>query len=158
MEQEFDLDAMLEREVYKVQMPTAQQVAAALAVLSLVGPAALGGMPVLPVTIQDEQRRHRDEIQQTSESSVGMYSTSAEAAVGLAASQQRLAYVTRAVDNIHTHDVTEQDVLHAAERVFAGEVTGQLESRFRSAFSCMVRDNVDLSILRDNEAYAQGSW
>lgn len=153
MEEEFDLDRLAGRIPFKAQLPTPHQVAAALALLSLVGPAALGGMPVIPVTIQDEQRRQRDEIQQTSESTVGRYQTSAEAETGLALSQQRLAAVTREVDDLHTHDVSEQDVWHAADQVFSGNVEVKLSGRFRSAFNRVVRDNVDLYILRDNEEY-----
>lgn len=136
---------------FRAQLPTPQQVAATLAILALTGPAALGGMPVLPVTIQDEQRRRQDEIQQVSESSVGVYQTSSEAALGLVVSQQRLAGVTREIDDIHTHDVTEQDVVHAANRVFNNQVEGELNVRFRSAFNHVVTDTVDLYILRDNE-------
>ena len=154
--EEFDLDDLAWRTPFRAHLPTAQQVAAALALLSLVGPAALGGMPVIPVTIQDEQRRHQEEIQQTSESTVGVYQNSTEAETGLALSQQRLAAVTREVDDIHTHDVCEQDVYHAANRVFSGEVEVQLSGRFRSAFNRVVRDNVDLYILRDNEMYERG--
>ncbi len=138
---------------YRAQMPTAQQVAAALAVLSLAGPMALGGMPVIPVTIQDEQRRRQDEITQQSESNVGVYQTSSEAEVGLIVSQQRLARVTREVDDLHTHDVTEQDVVHAANRVLAGKVEPELSGRFRYAFGRVVNDTVDLYILRDNEEH-----
>lgn len=138
---------------YRAQMPAAQQVAAALAVLSLAGPMALGGMPVIPVTIQDEQRRRQDEITQQSESNVGVYQTSSEAEVGLIVSQQRLARVTREVDDLHTHDVTEQDVVHAANRVLAGKVEPELSGRFRYAFGRVVNDTVDLYILRDNEEH-----
>lgn len=138
---------------FATQLPTAQQVAAGLAILALVGPAALGGMPVLPVTIQDEQRRRQDEIQQVSESSVGVYQTSAEASIGLVISQQRLAQTTKEVEGIHTHDVSEQDVVHAANRVFANQTSPELGARFRTAFNHVVTDTVDLFILQDNEGH-----
>lgn len=139
---------------YKAQLPSAQQVAAALAALTLAGPMALGGVPVIPVTVHDEQRRRQDEIVQQSESNVGVYQSSFEAEVGLAMSQQRLARVTREVDDIHTHDVQESDVIHAANRVFAGQVDAELSGRFRSAFNHVVNDTVDLFILRDAEEWA----
>ena len=143
------------RNPHRPQPPTAQQVAAALAILSLAGPMALGGMPVLPVTIEDERRRHQDEIQQASESSVGVYQTSAEAEVGLALSQQRLAGVTREIEDLHTHSVDEQDVVRAARRVFADDVPEHLGRRFRAAFTNVAWDTVDLFILRDNEEYEE---
>jgi hypothetical protein len=142
---------------YKAQLPTSQQIAAMLAILALAGPMAMGGMPVLPVTIQDEQRRRQDEIQQVSESNVGVYQTSTEAATGLALSQLRLAHVAREVEGVQTHDVTEQDVIRAAKRVFTNQVEKGLSARFRSAFSRVVNDSVDLYILQDNEQYAQSS-
>ena len=150
-----ELNGFTGRIPYRPQLPTAQQVATALAILSLMGPMALGGMPVIPVTMEDERRRHQDEIQQVSESSVGVYQTSSEAEAGLAMSQQRLAHVTREVEDLTTHNVTEQDVVRAANRVFAGEVAKPLERRFRSAFTHVAWDTVDLFILRDNEEYEQ---
>ena len=148
-----DLNTQAWHTPYRVQLPTAQQVATALAILSLAGPMALGGIPVLPVTIEDEKRRHQDEIQQVSESSVGMYQTSQEAEAGLSLSQQRLASVTREIEGIHTHDVSEQDIVHAADRVFAGTVEPKLDGRFRSALNHVARDTVDMFILRDGEEY-----
>ncbi|MBR3316553.1 MAG: hypothetical protein IKG21_01865 [Atopobiaceae bacterium] len=139
---------------YRPQLPTAQQVTAALAILSLMGPMALGGMPVIPVTIEDERRRQQDEIQQVSESSVGLYQSSTEAEIGLAASQLRLAQVTREVEDLTTHDVTERDVIHAANRVLTGNVEEKLSGKFRSALKHVTWDTVDLFILRDNEEYA----
>lgn len=149
-----DVNSFSGRVPYQVQLPSAQQVAAALAILSLLGPAALGGMPVLPVTIEDERRRQQDEILQVSESSVGVYQTSAEAELGLVVSQQRLACATKEIEGIHTHDVEEQDVVRAANRVFSGEVGGERGQAFRSAFNRVAWDTVDLFILRDNEASA----
>lgn len=150
-------DDLSGRVPYRAQLPTSQQIAAVLAILALAGPMAMGGMPVLPVTIQDERRRNQEEIQQVSESSVGVYQTSAEAEAGLALSQQRLAHVAREVEGVQTHDVTEQDVIRAANRVFANQVQNDLSKRFRSAFSRVVNDSVDLYILQDNEQYAQSS-
>jgi hypothetical protein len=149
-----NLDTLEARIPFAIQLPTAQQVAAGLTILALMGPAALGGIPVLPVTIQDERRRQQDEIQQTSESSVGIYHTSQEAAVGLAASQRRLALVTKEVNETHTHDVSEQDVVHAADRVFAAEVRPELSARFLSALNHVATDTADLCMLRDDETYA----
>ena len=158
-----NLDDLQWRTPYRAQLPTAQQVSAFLAALALVGPAALGGMPVLPVTVYDEQRRRQDQILQESESSVGTYQSSQDAEVGLTLSQKRLALVTKAVEGIYTHDVSEAEVVQAAERVFAGEVEGHLDIRFRSAFNRVVNDTVDLCILRDDEQYeeqlsAQDAW
>ena len=152
-----ELDIPNGRIPYKLQLPSPQQVAAVFAILSLAGPMALGGMPVIPVTVQDEQRRRRDEIQQVSESSVGVYQTSSEAEAGLALSLQRLALVTREIEDVHTHDVSERDVVSAANRVFAGRVEQKLDGRFRSAFNRVAWDTVDLYILRDNEEYEQAS-
>jgi hypothetical protein len=148
-----DLDSLTGHIPYRPQLPTPQQVVAVLAVLSLAGPMMLGGVPVLPVTIEDERRRHQDEIQQISESSVGLYQTSTEAEVGLSLSQQRLAHVTREIEGIHTHDVSEQDVVRAANRVYTGQIEGELDGRFRSAFNRVAWDTVDLFILQDNEEY-----
>ena len=61
-----NLDALETRVPFAPQLPTAQQIAAGLAIIALVSPAMLGGIPVLPVTIQDERRRQQEEIQQTS--------------------------------------------------------------------------------------------
>ncbi len=149
-----DLEGLFKRVPYKAQMPSAQQVATVLAVLSLAGPMALGGMPVLPATIEGEQRRQQDKIVQQSESSVGVYQTSAEAERGLIASRQRLAQATIEVDNIHTRDISEQDVVHAANRVFTGQVEPILSGRFKSAFNHVVTDTVDLFILQDSEERA----
>lgn len=149
-----DLDSLMGHIPYRPQLPSAQQVVAVLAILSLAGPMMLGGMPILPVTIEDERRRQQDEIQQISESSVGVYQTSSEAEVGLSISQQRLAHVTREIEGIHTHDVSEQDVVHAANRVYTGQIEGELDGRFRSAFNRVAWDTVDLFILQDNEEFA----
>lgn len=149
-----DLDKALGRVPYRPQLPTARQVAAVLAVLSLAGPMMMG-VPILPVTMEDERRRQQDEIQQVSESSVGVYQTSTEAETGLALSQRRLAQVTREVEQLTTHDVSERDVVRAANRVLAGQVEENLGGRFRSAFSHVAWDTVDLYILRDNEEYAR---
>lgn len=151
-----DFDSLMWRTPYRAQLPTAQQVSAFMAAMALVSPAALGGMPVLPVTVQDEERRRQEQIQQESESSVGTYQSSQDAEVGLALSQQRLALVTRAVEESYTHDVSEADVVHAAQRVFSGEVRGHLDVRFRSAFNRVVNDTVDLYILRDDEEFERG--
>ena len=150
-----DLDKLLGRVPYRIEPPTAQQIMAALAILSLAGPMMMGGVPVLPVTIEDERRRQQDQIQQISESSVGVYQTSTEAEAGLALSQQRLAQVTREVEDLHTRAVEESDVYHAAKRVLTGGVEPKLEKRFRSAFNQVAWDTVDLYILRDNEEYAR---
>ena len=146
-----DLDRLLGRVPYRIEPPTAQQVAAVLATLSLAGPMMMGGVPVLPVTTEDERRRHQDQVQQVSESSVGVYQSSAEAEVGLALSQLRLAQVTCEVEGLHTHAVEEGDVYRAAERVLTGGVEPKLGKRFRSAFKQVAWDTVDLYILRGNE-------
>ncbi len=151
-----EYDDVAYRGPVKVQLPTAQQVAAVFAILSLAGPMMMGGIPILPITIYDEQRRQQEQIEQIVESDVGVYQTSDEAQVGLTVSQQRLARVTREVDNINTHDVTEQDVFHAAHRVLSGEVDHELSGRFKSAFSHVVTDTVDLFILQDNEEFERG--
>ena len=147
------LDDLAGRVPYKAQLPTAQQVAAVLAILSLAGPMALGGIPVLPVTIEDENRRQQAEIAQVSESSVGVYQTSGEAESGLALSQRRLAHVAGQVEGIRDHEVAERDVIRAANRVLAGQVEEKLDGKFRSAFNRVAWDTVDLYILQDNEAY-----
>lgn len=140
---------------YRASTETALQVAATLAALSLAGPMALGGMPVIPTTVEDERRRAPILIAQQSESNVGVYQTSYQAEVGLALSQQRLASVTRDVDDIRERGIEERDVLHAAHRVLAGEVEPVLTRRFKSAFGHVVNDTVDLFILRDNEEHAR---
>ncbi len=140
---------------YRVQLPTAQQVAAALAILSLAGPMMMGGVPVLPVTMEDERRRQQEEIAQQSESSVGTYLTSQEAESGLALSQKRLAHVAGQVEGIRDHEVDELDVIRAANRVLAGQVEEKLDVKFRSAFSKVAWDTVDLYILRDNEEFEE---
>ena len=150
-----DLDKLLGRVPYRIEPPTAQQVVAVLAILSLAGPMMMGGVPVLPVTTEDERRRHQDQIQQVSESSVGVYQTSTEAEAGLALSQQRLAQVTREIEDLHTHAVGESDVYRAAERVLTGRVEPKLGKRFRSAFKQVAWDTVDLYILRDNEEHVR---
>lgn len=150
-----DLNRLLGRIPYRPQLPSAQQVATVLAILSLAGPMMMGGVPVIPITFEDERRRQQDEIQQISESSVGVYQTSAEAETGLAMSQRRLAQVTREVEEITTHDVSERDVIRAANRVLKGQVEKKLDGRFRSALTRVTWDTVDLYILRDNEEYAQ---
>ena len=147
-------DELSGRVPFRAQLPTAQQVVAVLAILSLAGPMAMGGVPELPVTIEDERRRQQDEIQQISESDVGVHQSVAEAQTALAMSQRRLAQATREIEEIHTHDVSERDVVRAANRVFAGSVTPKLDGRFRAAFSSVARSSVDLFILQDNEAHA----
>lgn len=132
-------------------LPTAQQVAAAVAALTLAGPMAMGGMPVLPVTVEDEKRRQQEQIQQASESTVGVYQSSAEAEAGLARSQVRLAGATLEVEGGEPHDVSSQDVIAAANRVFAGDASPKAERRFRSAFTQVAWDTTDLYILRDRE-------
>lgn len=155
----------LNRIPFTPHLPEARQVAAALAVLALVGPAALGGMPVLPVTIEDERRRQQDVPQQIVESNVGVYQTSQEAAAALAVAQQRLAIATLAIENVQGTYILEEDVIRAANRVLAGEVEGVPATRFRNAFTRVARDSVDLYILRDNEAWEReqreaqsGAW
>ena len=155
MDMNEDLDALETRIPFAVQLPTAQQIAAGLTILALMGPAALGGIPVLPVTIQDERRRQQDEIQQTSESSVGIYHSSDEAAVALAASQKRLASVSREVNKTHERYVSEQDIVQAAGRVFADEVRPELSGRFLSALNHVATDTADLCMLRDDETYLE---
>ena len=150
-----NVDELDGRIPYRPQLPTAQQVAAALAILSLAGPMALGGMPVIPVTAEDERRRQQEEIQQVSESNVGVRQSSDEAQTALTLSQRRLARVTRDIEEIHERVVREQDVIRAANRVFAGTVTPKLDGRFRTAFNQVAWDSVDLFILQDNELSAK---
>lgn len=148
---EDNLDSMLGRIPYSANLPTAQQVAAGVMV-TLMGTMALSGMPVLPVTMEDERRREQDTAVQVSESSVGVYQTSTEAEAGLALSQLRLASVAATVEQIHSGDITPDDVVSAANRVFRGQVAPELGGRFRTAFNHVVWDTVDVCILRDNEA------
>ncbi|MBP3894657.1 MAG: hypothetical protein J6D34_11555 [Atopobiaceae bacterium] len=145
-------DSMSMREALGPWLPTATQVASALAMLALLSPAALGGMPVLPVTIEEDRRRRQDEIQQISESSVGIHHDAQEAQSSLTLSQRRLAQVTREVEHSHAHDVTEQDVVHAAHLVATGEATFGQQLRFRSALGRVANDSVDLFILSTDEA------
>ena len=140
---------------YRVELPGTMQVASALAMLALVRPAALGGMPVLPVTIYDDRRRQQEQIVQESSSTVGIYQDSQAAEVALTLSQRRLASATRDVERLTSHDVTEQDVVRAARRVLAGEGSARQGARFRSALGRVANDSVDLFILRDDEAYEQ---
>ena len=148
-------DSVSMREALGPWLPTAAQVASALAMLALLSPAALGGMPVLPVTIEEDRRRHQDEIQQISESSVGVHHDAQEAQSSLTLSQRRLAAVTREVEHSTAHDVTEQDVVHAAHLVATGEATFGQQLRFRSALGRVANDSVDLFILSTDEAKEQ---
>lgn len=148
-----NLDTLATRVPFAPQLPTAQQIATGLAIIALMSPAALGGIPVLPVTIQDERRRQQDEIQQTSESTVGIHHTSDEAAASLLASQKRLANVSKEVNKTHARTVSEQDVVDAATRVFANQVRPELSTRFLSALTHVATDTADLCMLRDDEAY-----
>ena len=136
-------------------LPTAQQIASALAIIALASPAMLGGMPVLPVTIEDERRRHMDEIQQVSESTVGVHQDAHAAGVSLALSQRRLAEATREVEHTHSHVVSEADVAHAAQLVAAGRVSPHQGQKFRNALGRVANDSVDLFILLDNEQAEQ---
>ena len=145
-------DSVSMREALGPWLPTAAQVASALAMLALLSPAALGGMPVLPVTIEEDRRRRQDEIQQISESSVGIHHDAQEAQSSLTLSQRRLAAVTREVEHSTAHDVTEQDVVHAAHLVATGEATFGQQLRFRSALGRVANDSVDLFILSTDEA------
>ncbi len=129
----------------------AAQAAAALAALALVSPAALGGMPVLPVAMEDERRRRQDEIQQQSDSSVGAHHSLEEAATALSLSQSRLAAVTREIEHSTRREVTEEDVVSAAHAVVAGEATPRQRRRFRSALGMVACDAVDLFILAQDE-------
>ena len=133
------------------RLPSPQQVASMLAVLALVGPGMLGGMPVLPVTLDDERRRQQEQIQQQSESNVGVYQDAQEAATALALSQRRLAQVTREVTRDPSRVVDEADVVRAAHSVLAGEVGPHQSQRFRSALGRVANDSVDLFILDADE-------
>ena len=132
-------------------LPTAQQVAMALTAIALASPAALGGMPVLPVTLDEVRRRQQEEILQESDSSVGVHQSVQEAATALSLSQRRLAAATREVEGMHVHDVTEADVVQAAKRVAAGEVSTHKRSAFKAALGRVVVDSVDLFILLSDE-------
>lgn len=133
------------------RMPPAQQVASMLAILTLVGPGMLGGMPVLPVTLDDQRRRQQEQLQQQSESNVGVYQDAQEAAAALALSQRRLAQVTREVTHDPSRAVDEADVVRAARSVLAGEVSPRQSQRFRSALGRVANDSVDLFILDADE-------
>ena len=137
-----------------LHLPTARQVAAGT-MIALMGTMALSGMPVLPVTFEEERRRQQDEAAQVSESSVGVYQTSDEAKTALELSQLRLADVAGQVEQIHTGMITSDDVVHAATRVFRDQVEPELSGRFRTAFNHVVWDTVDVCILEDNEADAR---
>lgn len=139
----------------ELQVPTATQVAAALAAAALVSPAALGGMPVLPVTLDDERRRNQEQIQQESESSVGEYRSVDEAAAALSLSQMRLAAVTREVEGTHAHNILESDVVSAAHKVAAKEVSPRQQRKFKAALGRVAVDSVDLFILLDDERRLQ---
>lgn len=143
----------LDRVPFSPHLPEARQVAAALAVIALVGPAGLGGIPVLPVTFEDEKRRQQDIAAEIVESTVSTYASSDEAAAALVVAQQRLAIATLEIENVQGEYILEEDVIRAANRVLSGEVTGASAGRFRSAFTRVARDSVDLYILRDNEAW-----
>ena len=147
----FTLLGELPDEVAAPRLPTTQQVAAAMAMLALVGPAMLGGMPVIPVTMDEQRRRQQVEITQESESTVGVHQDIAAAAAALALSQGRLAQATRDVSHITTHDVSEADVVAAAHRVMAGEASPHQSARFRSALTNVAIDSTDLYILRSDE-------
>ena len=134
------------------RLPSAQQMATVLAMLALVGPSALGGMPVLPVTIDDQRRRHQEQMQQQSESNVGVYQDAREAETALALSQRRLAQVTREVTRDPSRVVSEADVVRAAHSVLAGEVGPRQSQRFRSALGRVANDSVDLFILDADES------
>ena len=147
-----DLDTLYRRELREgATPPTSAQVAAALAAAALVSPAALGGMPVLPVTLDDERRRQQEEIAAESSSSVGAYQDVCEAATALTLSQRRLAAVTREVEGTHTRNVTEADVVDAAHKVAAGEVSPRKRQEFRAALGRVAVDSVDLFILLDDD-------
>ena len=136
---------------YRAQMPTPEQIGAFLTAVMLASPAMLGGMPVLPVTIDDERRRQQEEIAQESSSSVGVYQSVGEAETALALSQRRLAAATREVEHTTARVIGEQDVVHAAKKVLAGEVSAGQERRFRSALGRVANDSVDYYILWDAE-------
>ena len=136
-------------------LPDASQVAAALAAAALVSPAALGGIPVLPVTVEDERRRNVPEQMQQSESDVGTHQDVEAAATALALSQRRLAAVTREVEGTYAHDIYESDVVRAAGKVARGEVPLYKQRAFRSALGRVAVDSVDLFILLDDERAEQ---
>ena len=142
---------------YRAELPTPQQVATLLAALTLASPAMLGGIPVLPVTVNDERRRQQEEIIQESDSSVGVHQSVQEAATALSLSQRRLAQVTREIEGIHTHDLEEADVVNAARRVAAGESSVRQRREFRAALGRVAYDSVDLFILLDDEG-ADDDW
>ena len=147
----FTLLGKLPDELTELRLPTTQQVGAALAMLTLVGPAMLGGMPVIPVTMDEQRRRHQVEILQESESTVGIHQDVSAAAAALALSQGRLAQATRDVSHITTHDVSEADVVAAAQRVMAGEASPAVTRRFTSALTSVALDSTDLYILESDE-------
>ena len=144
---------IIDRELVRsgIHLPTSQQVAAALAAMALVSPAALGGIPVLPVTLDEQRRRQQEQILAESDSSVGVHQSVQEAATALTLSQRRLASVTREVEGTHAHDVTEADVVHAAQRVLSGEATPHQSSAFRAALGRVAIDTADLYILLSDE-------
>ena len=149
---DIDLDALLRRDLRETApRPTSAQVAAALAAAALVSPAALGGMPVLPVTLDDERRRQQEEMAEESASSVGAYQDVQEAATALTLSQRRLAQVTREVEGTHARNVSEADVVHAAHKVAAGETSARQRREFRAALGRVAVDSVDLYILLDDD-------
>ncbi|MBR3235080.1 MAG: hypothetical protein IKG11_05640 [Atopobiaceae bacterium] len=145
------LDELPPSDLAGPRLPTPAQVATALAMIALVSPAALGGIPVLPVTIEEDRRRHQDEIQQISESSVGVHQDVQAAATALVLSQGRLAQVTREVERLTKHDISETDVVHAAHQVLAGKTPTGQRIRFQSALSSVANDSVDLFILSADE-------
>lgn len=135
---------------YKAQLPTPEEIGAFLTALTLASPALLGGIPVLPVSYIEERRRQQETIVQESSSSVGTYQSAEEAHTGLVLSQQRLAVATREVEHTTQRMVTEADVVHAAHKVLAGEVSPGKGQRFRSALGHVANDSVDYYILRDD--------
>jgi hypothetical protein len=145
----FDDDQWL-RVPYKARVPTPEQIGAFLTALMLAGPALMGGMAVLPVTYYEDRRRQQEMIVQESSSSVGTYQSAEEAHTGLVLSQQRLAVVTREVEHTTQRVVTEADVVNAAHKVLAGEVSPRKGQRFRSALGRVANDSVDYYILRDD--------
>ena len=138
-------------DVEEIRLPKSSQVAAALAAAALVGPAALGGMPVLPVTVDDERRRQMDEIAQESTSTVGIHRESSEAEAALALSQRQLAAVTREVEGSTSRVVSEADVVHAADLVARGEVSARRQREFRSALRRVAANSTDLFMLWSDE-------
>lgn len=144
------LDGVAE-ETEGLRRPTSSQIAAALAAAALVGPAALGGMPVLPLTVDDERRRQMEEISQESSSTVGIHRASNEAEAALALSQRRLAVVTREVEGSTARVVTESDVVHAADLVARGEVSARHQREFRAALGRVAVNSTDLFMLWSDE-------